>query len=387
MSRRIFLALFYIFCVGAVLEAAQYGPKEYEAVTEFKGESPWKATFSVFENGDYNLYLVANNLGSNEPVKVTVDGASVPSMRIPRARNRADQFCRVKLSSRVRLSAGSHDISIEATAPDTKLCVKTLLVERETLPHNWTLVWSEEFDDTEDGYPDYSKWWEEEGFLRNREEQYYLTHRKENLRIEDGKLIITAIREDCPNRFFDPNETKDWRKMRQKGVFTSGNLNTFDAWQYGTRVDVRFMVHSGKGVWPAAWMLGECRKLGWPEGGEIDIMEYFGKPNVGYVTTVHMRDQKTLQHIQPNEHSQCLDGDIVDAFHVASAVWDEDKCVFYLDNVKTFEVLRSDKSKPWDLENPQYFKLNLAIGGSVFDGVDPNLQKVEFVVDYVRIYQ
>ena len=83
---------------------------------------------------------------------------------------------------------------------------------------------------------------------------------------------------------------------------------------------------------------------------------------------------------------QLLDGQLLDEFHVASVVWDENKISWYLDDVKTFEVHR-DQEIGWDLENPQYLKANLAIGGLGGGEVDPQIQRADFVLDYVRVYQ
>ena len=48
----------------------------------------------------------------------------------------------------------------------------------------WQLVWADEFN--QDGLPDASKWGYEEGFVRNKEPQYYSRARLENTRVEGG---------------------------------------------------------------------------------------------------------------------------------------------------------------------------------------------------------
>ncbi|RYG25747.1 glycoside hydrolase family 16 protein, partial [bacterium] len=47
------------------------------------------------------------------------------------------------------------------------------------------LVWHDEF--SKDGPPDPASWSYEEGFVRNRELQFY---RKENARVEKGRLVV-----------------------------------------------------------------------------------------------------------------------------------------------------------------------------------------------------
>jgi len=52
----------------------------------------------------------------------------------------------------------------------------------------WKLVWSDEFD--YEGLPDPSKWSHEIGYVRNNELQYYTESRFENVKVENGLLII-----------------------------------------------------------------------------------------------------------------------------------------------------------------------------------------------------
>jgi beta-glucanase (GH16 family) len=61
---------------------------------------------------------------------------------------------------------------------------------------------------------------------------------------------------------------------------TSASLHTYGkkSMLYG-KIEVRAKLPTGKGTWPAIWMLGNSIRegSGWPQCGEIDIME-----NVGY---------------------------------------------------------------------------------------------------------
>ena len=67
---------------------------------------------------------------------------------------------------------------------------------------------------------------------------------------------------------FDPNNP----------VYTSGRINTKDKveLQYGYW-EIRAKLPSGVGTWPAIWMLNsKIDSIGWPNCGEIDIMEHVG---------------------------------------------------------------------------------------------------------------
>lgn len=121
----------------------------------------------------------------------------------------------------------------------------------------WQLVWSDEFNG--EGLPDKNKWSYEVGYIRNDEKQYYTDGRIDNIRQEDGYLVIEA------------------RKESYKGFdYTSASINTRESasWTYG-RVEVRAKLPQGIGTWPAIWMLGKSiNEVGWPASGEIDIMEH-----------------------------------------------------------------------------------------------------------------
>ena len=66
------------------------------------------------------------------------------------------------------------------------------------VPSGWKLAWSDEFN--VDGLPDATKW--DFDTVRNRagwhnnELQYYSRNRLKNARVADGKLAITALREN-----------------------------------------------------------------------------------------------------------------------------------------------------------------------------------------------
>ena len=55
-------------------------------------------------------------------------------------------------------------------------------------------------------------------------------------------------------------------------------INTNESWQYGY-FEARLKLPSGKGTWPAFWMMPK-NYTSWPACGEIDIMEEVGyRPN------------------------------------------------------------------------------------------------------------
>ena len=116
------------------------------------------------------------------------------------------------------------------------------------------LVWSDEFDGTA---LDPAKWGYELGFIRNREYQFY-TNLEENVRVEDGKLVLQARRVDWPNPGYDAAApTNDWKRTRPKLTITSGSVNTRGKFAFaGGRLECRAKVPAHVGTWPAIWTLG-----------------------------------------------------------------------------------------------------------------------------------
>src|SRR5690606_23933318 len=112
----------------------------------------------------------------------------------------------------------------------------------------------------------------ETGKIANNELQYYTSKRMENARIEDSVLIIET------------------RKEKYNGAdYTSARIVSREIgdWQYG-KVEISAKVPTGKGTWPALWMMPTYSEYGgWPKSGEIDIMEYIGVEPQNLFYTVH----------------------------------------------------------------------------------------------------
>ncbi len=235
-------------------------------------------------------------------------------------------------------------------------------------PSGWQLIWSDEFNGS--GLADPSKWGYEVGFIRNNEAQYYTDARVENAHEENGNLVIEARKESY-----------------QGASYTSASLNTKgkQTFLYG-RIDVRAKIPTGKGSWPAIWLLGaNIDQVGWPACGEIDIMENVGFTPDTIYCTVHADggsgDQSTGDHtdVTPAPYS---------AFHVYSMQWSASELDLYVDS-KLVLAYPNDGNNPWPFDKPAYLLLNLAIGGSWGgqQGIDDSIFPLDYYIDYVRYYQ
>lgn len=253
----------------------------------------------------------------------------------------------------------------------------------------WKLVWSDEFK--EPGLPDPAKWDYETGFIRNNEQQYYTRERKENARVEEGMLVIEGRKEQWKNPDYDPagKGKGKGRRSREFADYTSASLTTRGkaSWTYG-RIEVRAKLPSGRGTWPAIWMLGTNRQAGWPACGEIDIME-----NVGFdPLTIHANiHTKAYNHvIGTNKGNKIEVSDPSKDFHVYAIEWFEDHMDFFVDETRYFTFKNEGTGNDtWPFDKPHYLILNAAYGGSWGGqkGVDDSILPQKYFIDYVRVYK
>lgn len=235
------------------------------------------------------------------------------------------------------------------------------------------LVWSDEFDYT--GLPDTTKWNYAVGGhgWGNQELQYYTENRPENARVEGGNLIIEA------------------RLEKTEGMdFSSARLTTKNKgdWTYG-RIEVRAKIPSGTGVWPAIWMLYTDRTYGgWPESGEIDIMEYVGYQPDTIHGTVHTGAYNHTKNTQRGGQIKVPTAE--EDFHVYAVDWQEERIDFFVDDQRYFLFKKeSDDPAVWPFNHNFHLIMNIAVGGTWGGqhGVDTTLFPQQLVVDYVRIYR
>ena len=243
----------------------------------------------------------------------------------------------------------------------------------------WRPVWADEFD--RPGLPDPEKWTYDVGGTGwgNRESQFYTDARTENARVEGGGLIIEARRED-------------W----QGSAYTSARLKSRQAWTYG-RIEVRARLPRGRGTWPAIWMLplnGIYAKGGWPDNGEIDIMEHVGfDPGVIH-GSVHTR---AYNHVDRTQRTGRIAVDTAkDDFHVYRIQWTRREINAYVDNVRYFTFKNERLTDPhkadwrqWPFDRDFRLLLNVAVGGNWGGqkGVDDSIWPQRMEVDYVRVLQ
>lgn len=204
----------------------------------------------------------------------------------------------------------------------------------------------------------------------NNELQYY-TDRPENVKVEDGILNITARKE-----------------AYEEASYTSGRILTklnFDQ-KYG-RFEARMKLPWGQGLWPAFWLLGaDIDEVGWPQTGEIDIMEYRGQEPTRIHGSVHGPGYSGAEAVSKSYN---LEGDRFDTdFHVFGIEWGKDYINFYVDDDLYNQITPEDVDGEWVYNKPFYILINMAVGGSfVGSPTEDTVFPQTLEIDYVRVYQ
>ncbi|MDP3642119.1 MAG: family 16 glycosylhydrolase [Bacteroidota bacterium] len=248
----------------------------------------------------------------------------------------------------------------------------TFYLAVQAFPQKYVKVWGDEFNTP--GLPDSTKWDYEMGKVRNDELQYYTFKRSENARIQDTVLIIEA------------------RKEAYKGAsYTSASLISRykGDWLYG-KFEIRAKVPTGKGTWPAIWMMPTDDEYGgWPKSGEIDIMEYVGMNPSNLYFTAHFGSDSGAGHKSSGNYTTAI-SQPYNKFITFSLIWTPTKMEWFADGVKYHTYTKtSDDPKVWPFNKMFYFILNLAYGGSwgAQQGIDDAKLPHKFFIDYVRVYQ
>lgn len=244
----------------------------------------------------------------------------------------------------------------------------------------WTLSWSDEFEG-EAGTPINAENWTCEigGHGWGNNEHEYYTDRVENVSLDgEGNLAIVARQETLPN-------TTCWYGECQ---YTSARCITENKveFTYG-RVEARIQVPFGQGIWPAFWMLGaNFREVGWPNSGEIDVMEIIGKEPKTLYGTVHGPGYSGGNGIGS---SITMDTEFTNDFHVFAIDWDPEVIRWYVDGTLFHTVTPDDlRGREWVYDHDFFLLLNLAVGGNWPGYPDETTTFPQTLkVDYVRVYE
>ncbi len=239
------------------------------------------------------------------------------------------------------------------------------------LNQSWQLVWADEFEGPAGQLPDSTKWNFDIGTDWGNAQLEFDTDRPENASVDgNGNLAITARRESFAGSAFTS------ARITTKGLLDQA---------YG-RFEARIKMPWGPGIWPAFWLLGSnIDEVGWPQCGEIDIMEYRGQePNLIH-GSVHGPGYSggaavTKSYGFPNAR---FDTD----FYVFAVEWGEDYIYYFVNDVLYLAITPEDVPGEWVYDHPFHIILNVAVGGNYVGfptSQTPFPQTM--LVDWVRVY-
>lgn len=233
------------------------------------------------------------------------------------------------------------------------------------------LIWSEEFEGSN---LDNSTWTYDLGDgsafgipgWGNQEVQTYTASSK-NLKIANGFLTITALRENLDGKSY----TSARIKSQNKFSFKHGQLK------------VRAKFPQSKGTWPAVWLMGaNLDAVGWPNCGEIDLVEQNGQEKNKVLGTVHWKNNADNTNAKFSD--EITAANIGADFKEYRLIWNEKTIKMYVESVKYFDI-NLNESLPF---NQEFFVLlNVAMGGSLGGDIPTSFNQDSMVIDYIRLYE
>jgi exo-beta-1,3-glucanase (GH17 family)/beta-glucanase (GH16 family) len=349
--------------------------------------------FRPIENGVYDItfqFAEPEDASVDERVfDVLIQGEKViDALNVRRTRSGSHLSALKRTVTGVVVTDGHLDIRLLGRS-STPILNGLVVRSRRPDPRTWKLEWADEFEYS--GMPDPTRWTAELwGRGRVNDEDQAYTDRSKNVRVEEGRLILEAHRED----YGDAKYTSARILSLGKGDFLYG------------RVDIRARLPLGQGTWPALWMLPSdpyryatnCRSgdewLGmdncdaWPNSGEIDIMEHVGYDMKRVHGTVHNR---TFFGGRREQRSGSVEvADVEQAFHVYSLNWTPQSIDIFIDGVLYYSYLNEGTGwQDWPFDHPFHLIMNLAIGGwwgRAGGPIDDSIFPTRMEVDYVRVF-
>jgi len=236
---------------------------------------------------------------------------------------------------------------------------------------NFELVWEDDFDGPIGQLPDTATWNFDIGTGWGNNQLEFDTDRPTNVSLDgQGNLLIIAREESF-----------------QGSNYTSARITTANKFtrKFG-RIEARIQLPWGQGIWPAFWLLGEnFNTVGWPQCGEIDIMEYRGQEPSIVHATVHGPGYSagggvTRSYTLPNSRFDT-------GFHIFAIEWNENSIDWYVDDKLYHRVTPDDVNGAWVFNQPFFIILNVAVGGGYVGPPDATTVFPQtMVIDYVRVY-
>ena len=286
----------------------------------------------------------------------------------------ASGIVHVTIPENPRTESRTGTVTIMSGAARKTITVTQAAAEKSpyNAPEGYDLVWHDEFEEgSELNANDWTHEVKGSGWVNNELQNYVNQKTPEGnwvTRISNGKLNIRALNEG--------------------GKIYSGRVyaKVKEGWQFGY-IEASIKLPKGKGTWPAFWMM-PVNFTGWPDSGEIDIMEEVGG-HANYVSSSLHANAHVHSNGTQVTHEMYLAG-AEDDFHTYAILWTRENITTYVDGkVQLSYDNRGLGHDDWPYNAPFYIILNLAWGGTWGGtyGIDNNALPATMEIDYVRVFQ
>jgi len=246
-----------------------------------------------------------------------------------------------------------------------------------TISSQWTLTFEDDFDGPAGEAPCSSHWARDLGGwgFGNNELQCYTDGAANSFLDGHGCLVIEARNEAATDAKGNDRAYTSAR-LKTQGIFSQ---------TYG-KFEARMKLPQGQGIWPAFWLLGNAiDTTGWPECGEIDIMESIGPHPKTLYGTLHGPGYCGGENLQGSIH---VEEPLSENFHVYGLEWEPGQLHWCFDGL-CYRTIAEDESqgRGWPFDEPFFVVLNLAIGGYWPGPPDSTTTFPQRLwVDYVRVW-
>jgi len=315
-----------------------------------------------------------------------------------------------KSEATVDAEAKAAGVEVAAGAAAVDFAMAEPVAKAVGAPVAQTLIWQDEFAQPLGSGPDPSKWTHDLGDhgWGNAELQRY-TDSRENAFVvadpeaTDGRALVIRAR---------------WEGRDAEGPYTSARIKTQEkfAAKFG-RIEARLKLPKGQGIWAAFWTLGETIETrGWPECGEIDIMESLGHEPDKVYGTIHGPghsggDNQTTAHYRigradtdgglggDSRHSdfenparrEVSEADFSTGYHIFAVEWRPGRIEWFVDSERYHSLTPDElpEGARWVFDDtPQFILLNLAVGGHWPKYPDETTTfPQDYRIDYVRVFE
>jgi beta-glucanase (GH16 family) len=205
----------------------------------------------------------------------------------------------------------------------------------------------------------------------NGEEQKYTARRENVFHDGEGHLVLRGL-----------NDT--YRVGATTYPYTSGRIQTDGKFEFKFgRIEISAKLPAGKGSFPGMILMGT--NGGWPQNGEIGLMEQYGQDKSSIYCSTYSNSQNDISKKITFPGTTSLSAE----FHTYALEWYADHMVFFVDDQEVASRDFGATSPLATTDNNFYIILDVALGGDkggTINDSDFTSDKMDMVLDYVRVY-